>query len=554
MTPQSDISALLKSVSPESLSLLSDSEQEEFLTLLEEERTARARESYIESIKTIDVPGAPLDESDDDCEEFYRERVTPADHHELLIEKLEAVERGEMPRLMVLMPPGTAKTTYANVCFVPWVMGRRRRRNIIAVSYAAPLAKKFGRRSRQIVRSPEYREIFGAGLSESNSAVDDWSLDNESTYMSGGILSGVTGNRADGLLIDDPIKGREDADSKTIRDKTWEEYLSSLRSRLKPRAWIVMILTRWHEDDPAGRILPEGYRGESGWITARDGERWYVLCLQAQCEREDDPLGRDAGEYLWTEWFPVEHWEAEKRAQGSRNWSSLYQQRPSPEEGSILKRHWWRDWSGDDGRAAIKGSSPDKPPHVVAKIQVWDTAFEDGEDNDYSACTTWGVFYDDKKAPNLIMLSAWKDKLEYPDLRKRAAELHKKHKPDILLIEKKASGHSLIQDLRRAFPATVAFQPKGDKVSRAHTVSALLEAGRVWFASNRSWAHEVIDECAVFPNGAHDDYVDTVVMALDRFAKGGWVAHPDDERRRREANKEKRIRSARPVYGPGVAV
>ena len=132
-----------------------------------------------------------------------------------------------------------------------------------------------------------------------NAAADQWALENQAEYMAGGMHSGITGNRADGLVIDDPLKGREDADSAVIRDKTWEAYLSDLRTRLKPNGFIIMILTRWHEDDPAGRILPEDYNGETGWVTARDGEQWYVLSLQAECERADDPLGRKIGDYIW---------------------------------------------------------------------------------------------------------------------------------------------------------------------------------------------------------------------------------------------------------------
>ena len=245
----------------------------------------------------MDLPGVPPSE-DDEEDKYYPVRVEPAAHHLLLCDALEKVERREIRRMMVLMPPGSAKSSYASVAFPPWFLGRKPNRSIICTSYGSELPKKFGRRCRNIIQTSEYEAITGQLLTGDNSAADNWSLTNGSEYMAAGILAGITGNRADGLIIDDPIKGREAADSLTIRDKTWEAYTSNLRTRLKPNGFIVLILTRWHEDDPAGRILPDDWNGESGWITAKDGERWYVLCLQAECESEDDFLGPTIAPYI----------------------------------------------------------------------------------------------------------------------------------------------------------------------------------------------------------------------------------------------------------------
>jgi len=197
------------------------------------------------------------------------------------MDKLTEVAQGNIKNLMIFMPPGSAKSTYASVVFPTWLMGAFPNNNIIMTTYGSDLAKKFGRKCRQVVKSKEYSELFKTELSGDNFAVDDWSLTNASTYMCGGILSGITGNRADGLIIDDPLKGREDADSETIRKKLKEAYRDDLTTRLKPKGWKIIIQTRWHEDDLSGSILPEDYAGESGWITSRTGEEWYVLMKES---------------------------------------------------------------------------------------------------------------------------------------------------------------------------------------------------------------------------------------------------------------------------------
>jgi predicted phage terminase large subunit-like protein len=372
------------------------------------------------------------------------------------------VEAGEIPRLMVFMPPGSAKSTYGTVTFPTWFMGRRPGRHVITTSYGSELAVKFGRKCRQITGSRQYREVFGTGLNADNKAAHDWSIGNGSTFMAAGILAGITGNRADGLVIDDPLKGRGDADSETIRDKIWEEYTSSLRTRLKPGAFILIIQTRWHEDDLSGRILPKGWNGESGWVTGHGGERWYVLSLQAQCETANDPLGRKPGEWLWPEWFTPEHWAREKQIQGSRNWAALFQQRPTPQDGGIIKLPWFRRYG-----------TPPRDGYMV--VQSWDTAYKPDQINDPSVCTTWAV-----TPAGYYLLHVWRDRVGYPELKRTVRSLHERWKPDAVLIEDKASGQSLIQDLREAtLIPVIAIEPEGDKLTRANVVSPLVEAGLV---------------------------------------------------------------------------
>lgn len=479
----------------------------EYIALLEQKLLRQCRDDLHKFCRAIEIPGAPLNDNDD-CDEFYPDNITPAKHHDLINQTLMEMayktpdEQGRIKkRVMFFMPPGSAKSTYATVVFPTWFMGQFKNKNIISTSYNSELATKFGRKCRSITRSAKYKQIFNAELVADNRAAHDWAITNGSTYMAGGILSGITGNRADGLIIDDPIKGREDADSPTIREKTWEEYKSSLRTRLKPNGFIAIIQTRWHEDDLSGRILPANYDGESGWIQAKDGEWWHVVCLQAQCEHENDPLGRQIGEWLWTEWFSPEHWKQEKITQGSRNWDALYQQKPKPSEGGIFKKNWF---------AKRRYNTPPANPMMI--VQSWDTASKDKEFNDPSACTTWLVTRTD-----WYLLNVFKDKLIYPELKNKVKTLYLQDRPDVVLIEDKSSGQELINDLRADKDVSmpiVAIEPEQSKELRAHAVSPLCEAGLVWLPEFADWLHEFESEFFAFPLSTKKDQVDSVTQFL----------------------------------------
>lgn len=512
---------------------LARKEKRELLQRLENRRMRETKHNFTEFCRYIDIPGVPANDNED-CELFYPANINLAPHHVLITEKLQEVADGKIKNLMILMPPGSAKSSYASVAFPVWFMGRYPGKNIICTSYASDLSRKLGRRARQIAKSEKFLEVMGTTLTGDNAAVDDWSLLNGSTYMSGGILSGITGNRADILLVDDPFAGRDEAESPKIREKTWEAWKSDLRTRVKPTGAKIIINTRWHEGDLSGMILPEDYNGESGWITSRDGEQWYVLCLQAQCERDDDPLGRKIGEYLWTEWFDEEWWENEKRIQGERNWNSLYQQRPSSLEGGILPRNLWLPWGYE--HKAGKIVDPRKPlPKVDLIFQVYDTAFKEKEKNDFSSRTTWGVFMaEDKRGkmvPNLLLMEAWQDKLSYPKLKRKVIQSAIDYKPDFIMIEDRANGQSLIQDLRETakMPPVKRFDPKDkSKEYRANLASVVLESGLVWYVP-RKWSEKVIMQCAKFPNDQHDDFVDTVVMAMLYVRFKYILGLPEDE-------------------------
>lgn len=509
---------------------MSAAEKIELLALLEEKRRRVARRDLNEYCRFIEIPGVPMVADScpngDDCDDpkcelhevseaFYPDTVHPAKHHRLINDTLMKVANGErdpetgrkFDRVMVFMPPGSAKSTYASVTFPSWYMGNNPGKNVITTSYGSALAKKFGRKVRTIARSALFSALFGCSLVPDNRAVDDWAMTNGSTYMSGGILSGITGNRADGLIIDDPVKGKEDADSPTIREKTWEAYLTDLDTRLKPKGWQVIIQTRWHEDDLSGRILPEDYDGESGWVQARDGEWWYVICLQAQCEREDDPLGREVGEWLWTDYKSPEEWERQKRKQPERNWAALYQQRPKPLEGAIFKRVWPNRYR------------PGEIPPDAYLVHSWDTANKPDEVmNAPSVCTIWAV-----SKLGYYLVHVWRDWVDFPALKRAVVNLYESHPATAVLVEDKASGQSLIQELRDStMVPVISVEPEGDKIFRAEKSTAAWEAGLVYLPSDDPaiappWLPEFEREIFGFPLSTYKDQVDSASQAINHI-------------------------------------
>ena len=332
----------------------------------------RAREDVLSYAQAIEIPGKPAGE-DPDAEFFKPIETTMAQHHRLILETMERVSKTPHGRAMFFMPPGSAKSTYASVVFPSRYLGAEKNRKVILSSYGDDLARKMGRRTRSIIKQKRFKGIYGCELTAESSAAQEFSLTNGSEYIASGILGGVTGNRANGIIIDDPVKGREQADSPTIRNKTWDAYNDDLKTRLIPGGWVVIIQTRWHEDDLAGRILPEDWKGESGPILCRDGNVWEVVCLQAKCEVQNDPLGRKIGEYLWPEWFTEKHWA--QFQSNVRTWTSLYQQLPRPLEGMLFKLE----------DMLVDGQPVPMPKQCDYVYAVLDSALKAGDKNDGTA-------------------------------------------------------------------------------------------------------------------------------------------------------------------------
>lgn len=477
----------------------------------------RARANVLDYVNAIDVPGRPASEDPDEAF-FLPVETTVAAHHQLVLTKLDEVSKAPHGRMMIFMPPGSAKSTYASVVFPSKFLGEQGGRKVILASYGDDLARKMGRRTRQIIRSRRFKGIWGCELSAESSAANEWSLTNGSEYMSCGILSGITGNRAHGIIIDDPIKGREQADSETIRKKTWDAYEDDLKTRLIPGGWIVIIQTRWHEDDLAGRILPDNWDGESGKILCKDGNEWEVVCLQARCEVGNDPLGRKRGEYLWPEWFDRKHWAQFER--NARTWNALFQQKPTAQDGTYFQRHWFRRYrKGDEPKRLHKYMSSDHAPAGQ-------------EDSDYTCVRVWGI----DTLGDLYLLDGFRHQETLDVTAERVvgnkAEgktgLIQRHKPFAWFPEDdnnwKAVAGFITKMMRKegVFCRVEPISPHGaDKQVKAQPFQAMAAQGCVWIPEGPE-GDDIIEQYIKFPAGKNDDEVDaagTIGRAIDQ-------AHP----------------------------
>lgn len=337
---------------------------------IEKLRRQRANASLAEFSQAVDVPGVPLfgegesdelDEVEDGQKHIIEQRqtlYTPIEtrvalHHLVMMLAIQKCIETPRGRLMIFAPPGSAKSTYVSVVAPAWAMGRRKNQQIILAGYATGIAAKQSRKVRSICKGPLYTALWNSKpqLLDDQRAVDDWSLTNGSGMMAAGLLAGITGNRADGFIIDDPVANREQADSPAIQEKTYQEYIDTVMTRAKPKMWCIIVQTRWNENDLAGAILPANYEGESGRIHCRDGQWWEVVCIPAKAERTDDPLGRAPGDYLWPEWFMRDHWRTwEDNPRAARTWNALFQQRPAPFSGVHFNREMFKLFDLDQPR------------------------------------------------------------------------------------------------------------------------------------------------------------------------------------------------------------
>lgn len=416
-------------------------------------------------------------------------QVSP--HHELLAEYLEAVEAGAIRRLIVELPPRHGKSELVSIRFPAWLLGRRPERQVIVASYAADLALTFSRQARNLLDAPQW-PFPDVRLAPDASATRHWLTDRNGGYLAAGVGGPITGHGAHAFVIDDPVKNAEEAASEIMRERVWSWYISTARTRLQPDAVIVLCLTRWHEDDLAGRLIE---RQEQG------GEYWEVLKLPALAE-EGDPLGRAIGDPLWPEWFGRAALDATRQTVGSRVWSALYQQHPTPDAGGTFKRQWFtRRYR--------------TLPRLKKTIQAVDSAFKTGVANDYSVIATWGT-----DGVDFYLIDLWRDRVEFPELKRAIRDQHAKHRPSAVLLEDAASGQSAIQELRRETSLPIVpVKAVGSKESRAEAVSPLAEAGKVLLPEYAAWVDAWIEEQVTFPTGRFDDQVDTTSMALLRLTE-----------------------------------
>jgi predicted phage terminase large subunit-like protein len=472
-------------------------------------RRRKARASLTEYARYIEVPGAPLTD-DDDAEQFKPVETVLARHHEIILGATQRCIERHSGRTMLFLPPGSAKSTYATVVAPTWAMGSRPGFKVIGVSYGTDLARKFGRRMRSITKQGGYGALFDTALSAESSAAHEWALENGSEFMGGGILSGITGNRADFIPIDDPIKGRQEADSEAVRKSTVDAYQEDILTRLKPGGSLMITQTRWHEADLAGTILPEGWAGQSGMIECRDGNTWEVICIPAKCERADDPLGREIGEYIWPEWFPADHWKTFERM--PRTWSALYQQKPSPDTGDYFKREWL---------IPVDTLPPREEMNIYGGSDYAVTS--DGGD-----FTVHGVLGLDTEG-NPYLLDLWRAQASSDKWVDAFCDLVLKWRPigwaeETGQIKSGVGPFLLRRQLETgAYVAREAFPTRGDKAIRAQSIRGRIAMKGLRYPRNAPWVADLISEMMSFPVGVHDDQVDALGLIgqlLDRMLSG----------------------------------
>jgi predicted phage terminase large subunit-like protein len=429
-------------------------------------------------------------------------------HHEVMAEAFERIERGALKRCIINMPPRSTKSRFASVLFPGWYLGKHPNRKIFEGSHTASLAMDFGRELRNLVRSDEYQAIFpGIRLSQDSRAAYRWSTNAGGEFFAVGKTGGAAGKGGDLVIIDDPHSEQDVLrNAKAEFEKTWKWYLAGPRQRLQPGAAILVVMTRWGELDLTGQLIKQYTEDEE------ELERWEVIEL---------PAILPSGDSLFPEFWRIEELRATRATMPVARWQANYQQQPTSEEGALIKREWWRNWSKPE------------PPVCDFICQAWDTAFSEQDKACRSACIVWGVFRyhtaDDppKLATGIILLDAYAARIEFPELKRKARELYDQWKPDALVIERKASGGPLIQELQRAGIYVSDATPKpsrsADKVVRTNAVADLFSSGAVWAPLGHRWVEQVREEMAQFPHGEFDDMHDAAVWGLLRLRQGGLV-------------------------------
>ena len=452
---------------------------------------------------------AKLDETKSCQESFiqYVKKIWPefihGAHHTMIAKKFEDIANGKNKRLIINMPPRHTKSEFASFLLPSWIIGRDPKTKIIQTTHTAELAVNFGRKVRNLLDTHEYRNIFpDVRLQADSKAAGRWSTNHGGEYFAAGVGGAITGRGADLLIIDDP-HSEQDALSDTAMEHAYEWYPSGPRQRLQPGGAIVIVMTRWSLKDLTAKIMKaQGYDDKA--------DQWEVV---------EFPAIMPSGNPCWPEYWNKQELDGVRASLSVAKWNAQWQQNPTSEEGAIIKKEWWNRWEEDE------------VPKLEYIIQSYDTAFSKRETADYSAITTWGVFYPKQDGPaHLILLDAKKGRWDFPELKAEALKQYKFWEPETVIIEAKASGLPLTQELRQMGIPVVNFTPsKGnDKIPRVHSVSPLFESGMIW-APNARWADEVIEECSAFPNGEYDDLVDSTTQALMRYRQGNFVQLPSDD-------------------------
>lgn len=431
-------------------------------------------------------------------------------HHKKLAKIFTDVIEGRKKRVIINIAPRMGKSEFSSYLFPAYFLGKYPNKKIIMGTHTAGLSEDFGRRIRNLLDSEEYREVFPQTLvADDQKAAGKWSTSAGGQYYAAGVGGALAGRGADLFVIDDPHSEQDvKTNSRLAFDTAWSWFQTGPLQRLMPGGAIIIIMTRWSLLDLTGRLIDYQVKNP-------DSIPWEIVELPAILNEDTEHE-----KSLWPEQWPLESLKATKAALDPRYWNAQYMQQPTAESSAIVSRKHWRIWPNDE------------PPPCEYVIQSWDTAFETKNNSDYSACTTWGVWYNEEEgnAPQVILLDAFKDRMAFPELKEIALKHYKEWQPDAFVVEKKAAGAPLIQELRQMGIPVSEFTPSrgNDKMVRLNAVADLFSSGKVWAPDTR-WAREVIEEVAAFPVGEHDDYVDTTTQALLRYRQGGFISLDSDE-------------------------
>ena len=451
--------------------------------IAEEDKKEKAQESFLNFTKHI-------------WPEFIE-----GEHHKIIADKFDKLAKGEIKRLIVNMPPRHTKSEFASTLLPAWMIGREPKLKIIQTTHTGELAVRFGRKAKTLIDSPEYQEIFQTRLREDSQAAGRWETAQGGEYFAAGVGGAITGRGADLLIIDDP-HSEQDAMNMSALERAYEWYTSGPRQRLQPGGKIVCVMTRWNTKDLTGILLKNQSEPKS--------DQWDIV---------EFPAILPSGKPVWPEYWKLDELETVKASLSLGKWNAQWMQNPTSEEGAILKREWWKDWDKEH------------MPRLEHVIQSYDTAFMKKETADFSAITTWGIFRETEEGPpQMLLLDSIKERYEFPELRRVAKEQYDYWQPETVLVEAKASGLPLTYELRNMGIPVVNFTPSrgNDKHTRVNSVAPLFESGNIWAPLSKQFAQEVVEECAAFPYGDHDDLVDSTTQAVMRFRQGGLLEHPED--------------------------
>jgi len=435
-------------------------------------------------------------------------------HHRILANKLMSLEDGSKDRVCVNIPPRHGKSQLVSIFYPAWFLGRNPGKKVMMVSHTTDLAVDFGRKVRNLIASTEYTEIFPeVSLAIDSKSAGRWNTNFGGEYFACGIGSALAGRGADLLLVDDPHSEQDVINGNfSVFEKAYEWFTFGARTRLMPGGRVAIVQTRWHMDDLTGRVTNDMVKNELA-------DQYEIVEFPALLDAEDDD-GKPIMKPLWPEFFDLTALERTKASMPVFQWNSQYQQKPTAEEASIVKREWWGRWPKD------------QPPHVEYVIMSLDAAAEKHNRADYTALTTWGVFFnEDENAHHLILLDSIKKRLEFPELKQLSMDEYTKWEPDAFIVEKKSAGTAIYQEMRRMGLPVQEYTPHrgtGDKLARLNSVADIIASGMAWVPATR-WADELVEEIAGFPFMSNDDLVDSTVMALLRFRQGGFIRLPTDE-------------------------